>query len=129
VAPGVCHRPPLLSTSISSSHTDTVSSLYSIFCISKHKMANSMSSAIVDPNLTEFLDSEVFDYVIVGGGTSGLVVASRLTEDPKVKVIVLEAGSNRLSDPRIVTPGLAASLYDDPEFDWCFMSTPQVITL
>jgi choline dehydrogenase-like flavoprotein len=92
-------------------------------------MANSMSSAIVDPNLTEFLDSEVFDYVIVGGGTSGLVVASRLTEDPKVKVIVLEAGSNRLSDPRIVTPGLAASLYDDPEFDWCFMSTPQVITL
>jgi hypothetical protein len=41
-------------------------------------------------------------------------------------VLVLEAGANRLDDPRIVTPGLAASLYDDPDFDWAWMSTPQV---
>ncbi|CZR51596.1 related to aryl-alcohol dehydrogenase [Phialocephala subalpina] len=84
-----------------------------------------MSSSIVPPGSTAFLDTEKFDFVVVGGGTSGLVVASRLTEDPNVKVLVLEAGANRLDDPRIVTPGLAASTYDDPDFDWCFMSTPQ----
>ena len=35
------------------------------------------------------------DYVIIGGGTAGLVLASRLTEDPTIRVIVLEAGENR----------------------------------
>ena len=33
-----------------------------------------------------------YDYVVVGGGTSGLVVASRLTEDPSVRVAVLARG-------------------------------------
>ena len=67
-----------------------------------------------------------YDYVIVGGGTAGLVVASRLTEDSAVSVLVLEAGSNRVDDPRITVPGLAASTYFDPEFDWCLTSQPQV---
>ena len=87
-----------------------------------------MSSSIISPDSIDFLDFEKFDFVIVGGGTSGLVVATRLTEDPDVKVLVLEAGANKLNDPRIVIPGLAPSLYDDPDFDWCFMSVPQVRT-
>ncbi len=67
-----------------------------------------------------------YDYVVVGGGTAGLVLANRLTEDPHVEVAVLEAGSDRLKDPRITTPGLTSALYDNPEFDWIFRSTPQV---
>lgn len=80
-----------------------------------------MSETLHEPLSTSFLESEIFDFIIVGGGTSGLVAASRLTEDPSVKVLVLEAGANRLDDPRITTPGLATSTYDDPDFDWCFL--------
>ena len=70
--------------------------------------------------------SERSDYIIAGGGTSGLVVASRLTEDPNVTVLVLEAGSNKLDDSRITTPGLARTTWDNPEFDWQFMTISQV---
>lgn len=41
--------------------------------------------------------SRTFDFVIVGGGTAGLVVATRLTENPAVNVLVLEAGMERLN--------------------------------
>ncbi|KAJ5885544.1 CAZyme family AA3 [Penicillium taxi] len=77
-----------------------------------------------DTSSLEDLHKE-YDYVVVGGGTTGLVVANRLTELPYVNVLLLEAGSNRLDDPRIQVPGLAVSTYSDPEFDWCIETTPQ----
>ena len=49
------------------------------------------SSALCD--VKEFT-AENFDYVIVGGGTAGLCVAARLTENPDVKVGVIEAGAD-----------------------------------
>jgi choline dehydrogenase-like flavoprotein len=50
------------------------------------------------------------DYVVIGGGTAGLVVANRLTEDPNIHVLVLEAGLNRSEDPRLNVPTFWTSL-------------------
>jgi choline dehydrogenase len=50
-----------------------------------------------------------YDFVIVGGGTAGLTLAARITEDPKITVGVIEAGQNRLADPNILIPGCKMS--------------------
>ncbi|KAI8303483.1 Dehydrogenase citC [Colletotrichum sp. SAR11_59] len=68
---------------------------------------------------------DAFDYVIVGGGTAGLVVASRLTEDHEVRVLVVDAGSDQSANPLVLTPGLVAGLYGKEEYDWNFTSVPQ----
>ncbi|EWC46764.1 hypothetical protein DRE_04009 [Drechslerella stenobrocha 248] len=66
-----------------------------------------------------------FDYIIAGGGTAGLVVAARLTENPAITVAVIEAGEDRVSDLNILAPGLLTTLYGNPDYDWNFNSVPQ----
>lgn len=69
------------------------------------------------------------DYIIVGGGTAGLVVAARLTEDPNVKVLVIEAGAHHKDDPLVNIPGMMTELYGKEKYDWMFMSKSQVSQL
>jgi choline dehydrogenase-like flavoprotein len=75
---------------------------------------------------TEEFTAKTYDYVIVGGGTAGLTLAARLSENPDVSVAVLEAGEAHLNDPQVMTPGLCIALYDNPDYDWSFKTVPQV---
>lgn len=64
------------------------------------------------------------DYIIIGGGTSGLVVANRLSENPDVQVLVLEAGKDLSADPRVNIPALFTTLAGS-DADWQYKSVPQ----
>lgn len=63
------------------------------------------------------------DYVIVGGGSAGCVLANRLTADPRVTVLLLEAGGSD-RHPFIAAPAGFIKTIDDPRFNWCFRTEP-----
>ncbi|KAK5115741.1 hypothetical protein LTR62_000830 [Meristemomyces frigidus] len=75
-------------------------------------------------SLDEFL-AETYDYIVVGGGTAGLCVAARLTENPEVRCAVIEAGENRMEDPQVYTPSAYPTLIGREKYDWCYESVPQ----
>jgi choline dehydrogenase-like flavoprotein len=65
-----------------------------------------------------------YDYVIVGAGSSGCVLANRLSADPSVSVCLIEAGGHDNS-PRIQTPAGTITLYKSKKYSWNFLSAPQ----
>lgn len=68
--------------------------------------------------------SAPFDYLVIGGGTAGLVVAARLSEDPAIRVGVLEAGPAVFDDPIIDIPGRFGDALGT-KYDWQFETIPQ----
>ena len=68
--------------------------------------------------------AENADYVVIGAGSAGCVIASRLSEDPKVKVVLLEAGP-RDWHPMIHIPAGIRSLLENPRVNWNYSSEPE----
>ncbi|ODM97094.1 Oxygen-dependent choline dehydrogenase [Orchesella cincta] len=63
---------------------------------------------------------ETFDFIVVGGGSSGAVVASRLAKN--FKVLLLEAGGD--PHPTSYIPAFACFLYNKPQVDWGYKTRP-----
>jgi choline dehydrogenase len=66
-----------------------------------------------------------FDYIIVGAGSAGCVLANRLTENPANRVLLLEAGG-RDWHPFIHMPAGLAKLIDLEQINWAYNTEPQV---
>jgi len=67
--------------------------------------------------------TSVYDYVIVGAGSAGAVLAARLTEDPSCRVALLEAGPQD-ANPLIHIPAAFSELFDS-KVDWGYRTVPQ----
>ena len=68
------------------------------------------------------MQTQTFDYIVVGAGSAGSVLANRLSSNPKYKVLVLEAG--RESHPWSRIPVGFAKLIDNPAANWRYSSEP-----
>ncbi|XP_058061993.1 neither inactivation nor afterpotential protein G [Anopheles bellator] len=74
---------------------------------------------IRDPRLIEGLS---FDYIIVGAGTAGCVLANRLSSDPNVSVLLVEAGGT--FGAASIVPIMSTAM-QGTKYDWSFRTTPQ----
>lgn len=66
---------------------------------------------------------QISDYIVVGAGSAGCVVANRLSADPRARVTLIEAGG-RDSSPWIHVPVGYFRTMHNPAFDWCYETEP-----
>ena len=75
--------------------------------------------------------SDTFDYIIVGGGTAGLVIANRLSVNPNVTVAVIEAGDSAYTNPNVTHIPLSPAEFGlglGTPIEWGYVTAPQKYT-
>jgi choline dehydrogenase len=70
-------------------------------------------------------NSEEWDFIIVGAGSSGAVIAARLSEDPKCRILVLEAGRDH-HHPFISVPAFMMFSFPRPDMNWHYFARPDL---
>ena len=65
-----------------------------------------------------------YDYIVVGAGSSGAVVAARLSESGRHRVLLLEAGTEGSNYFWSRIPVGVSKMIDHPAVNWCFTSEP-----
>lgn len=72
-----------------------------------------------------YTDAAEYDFIVIGGGTAGSVVASRLSEEPKWRVLLLEAGEEENCVTQI--PAMHRPL-QNTHYSWGYWTVPQNTT-
>jgi choline dehydrogenase len=70
------------------------------------------------------MESSEYDFIVVGAGTTGCVIASRLSEDPSNTVLLVEAGG-RDSSPIVQMPAALPFAYQSKRLGWGYGSGPE----
>ena len=68
-------------------------------------------------------DGAHFDFIVVGGGTAGNVVAGRLAENPNVSILVIEAGRGDPENEELITTPSSAMELRGSDYDWGYKTT------
>ncbi|KAF9479119.1 alcohol oxidase [Pholiota conissans] len=90
-----------------------------------------LASFLISPSFSATLTSSSqlstleYDYIIIGAGTAGLTLANRLTENPKVTVLVIEAGVSDEGVVPAIAPFLGPTLTPNTPYDWNYTVVAQ----
>ncbi|MET7695229.1 GMC family oxidoreductase N-terminal domain-containing protein [Streptomyces sp. NPDC005483] len=88
--------------------------------MSRPQYASSTSSTSPEPT-----DGQVYDVIVVGGGSAGCVLAARLTEDPDLRVLLLEAGPGTAGMPEFTAHPPAWPALGETAANWGDTTVPQ----
>ncbi|KAF2420130.1 alcohol oxidase [Tothia fuscella] len=88
-------------------------------------LATARAKSTSSPSTKDLEDVREYDYIIIGTGTAGCVLASRLTEDPSTTVLAIEAGDSDAKQLFSRIPAGVTKLWHSPILDWRFYTTPQ----